>query len=175
MRVQAFTRVGVDQRLEREALQTLGEGLATLFDIAVPRERTALLLASDNAGSASSVQFWADAKRTGVALASPELFPWCLANAPCGALARRFGITGPNSTLLGQADALAAAFDAAADLFTRRQVDAALIVAVSFADACGAGVALGLHLVDGGSLPAPPAGSLRRAIDALADRLATPG
>lgn len=175
MYVHAFTRVSFGEGLEREALHTLGEGLAPLFAIAAPRERTALLVASDNAGSATSVRFWADALRTGVALASPELFPWCLANAPCGALARRLGITGPNSTLLGEADALTAAFDAATDLFASRRIDAAFIVAISFADARGAGVALALHLVDGGSLPALPTGALRRAIDRLADRLATPG
>ena len=61
-------------------------------------------------------------------MANPELFPWCLANAPAAALARRFGITGPNYSLLGGDDAALAAFHAASDDLTTRRVDAAVVV-----------------------------------------------
>ena len=36
------------------------------------------------------------------AFANAELFPWTLANAAGGWLARHFGITGPNATYTGQ-------------------------------------------------------------------------
>lgn len=78
-----------------------------------PLDRVALCVASSNAGSGTSQRFWADARRVGVALANPAVFPWCLANAACGALARRFGATGPNFTHLGEAEAMLSAFDCA--------------------------------------------------------------
>lgn len=89
--------------------------LAPLFE-AVPaaagERHGALLLVSEDAGSATAVQFWRDALDTGPALASPAAFPWCLANAPCGALARRFGVTGPNITWLVSSLDDPVAFDA---------------------------------------------------------------
>lgn len=181
MFVDAWCTLDFDAALEREALEQVAEGLAPLFDIGLaPHDRAALLVASDNAGSGTSVQFWADAQRTGVALASPELFPWCLANAPCGALARRFQITGPNLTLLGEADALVAALDSAADLFDARRIDLAFVLALSFVAGPTPGRALALRL-KGGAPPGPwPAdaaamlaqvSSLRDAIDILATRL----
>ena len=61
---------------------------------------TALLVLTEDAGSATAAKFYADALATGPALASPAAFPWCLANAPCATIARRFGLTGPNVTWL---------------------------------------------------------------------------
>ena len=61
---------------------------------------TSLLVLTEDAGSATAQTFFADALATGPALASPAAFPWCLANAPCATIARRFGIVGPNVTWL---------------------------------------------------------------------------
>jgi hypothetical protein len=177
MLLDALRLLDFDAGLEREAMEQIGDGIAPLFEIAVPRERIGLLFVSDNAGSATSLKFWADALRTGVGLASPELFPWCLANAPCGALARRFAITGPNSTLLGEADALHAALDTSADLFAQGSIDSAMIVATCFAADGQPGRAIALRLrpedgaQDGAGLvalaQACAAPALRGAIDRL--------
>jgi hypothetical protein len=67
---------------------------------------------SDNAGTETTVRFWRDALAVGLGVASPGAFPWCLANAPCAMIARRFGITGPNLTWLTSLADPCAAFDA---------------------------------------------------------------
>lgn len=88
---------------EQAALDAVLDGLAPAFGEALPPggERPhALLVLAEDAGSTTAVRFWADALATGLPLASPGAFPWCLANAPAGALARRFAITGPNFTWL---------------------------------------------------------------------------
>jgi 3-oxoacyl-(acyl-carrier-protein) synthase len=101
------------------------------------------------------VRFWADAVKSGVALASPELFPWCLANAPCGALARRFGITGPNATWLGGDAALPAAAAAAATSLAEGRVRRVFVVAVDFGvPPAQAGRLRGWHF----AAPDPPPG-----------------
>lgn len=117
--------------LERDALGAVLESLAELFTGAGGPE-SALFVASNDAGSRTALRFWADAQRTGVGLANPELFPWCLANASCGALARRFGITGPNATWLGQSDAMEAAWTAAESHLSRGGTRLALVVALDF-------------------------------------------
>jgi hypothetical protein len=117
--------------LEREAMELAMEPLAGLFEGGAG-EGSALFVVSRNAGSASALRFWADAQRSGVGLANPELFPWCLANAPCGALARRFGITGPNATWLGGDEALQAAHVAASTALAAQQIERAYVVAVDF-------------------------------------------
>jgi hypothetical protein len=115
---------------ERDAIESMGPTLAPLFESDLPRERTGLLVASANAGVATSLQFWAGARRVGLALASPEHFPWCLANASCGALARRFGVTGPNFTMLGAADAMLGAIETTTDYFALGRMDMAVVVVV---------------------------------------------
>jgi len=153
MEISAHCAASIDALLEREAVEAALATLAPLFEFDGARERSALFVVSSNAGSATAMRFWADAVRTGVALASPELFPWCLANAPCGAIARRFGITGPNFTCLGEANALTGALQAAADELAAARVDVALIVAFEFADTVhGRAELLGLRL--GGAGPA---------------------
>jgi len=170
-----LARTTFDARLEREATQAVGDAIAALFEAGPSGDRLALVVVSDNAGTATSVQFWADAQRTGVALASPELFPWCLANAPCGALARRFGVTGPNLTLLGEAEALEAAFDHADALLSAGRVDAVVVLAMTFVQdgAPGEAVAWRIHCADAGL--AARAGlrgmaTLREAMAALGSR-----
>jgi 3-oxoacyl-(acyl-carrier-protein) synthase len=101
--------------LEREALGGAIEALAPLMEGAAGVD-SALLVVSDNAGGASALRFWADAQRSGVGLANPELFPWCLANSPGAALSRRFGLAGPNITWLDGPAGQAQAWQAAQDL-----------------------------------------------------------
>jgi hypothetical protein len=122
--------------LERQAMESAMDRLAPLFESG-SGERSALFLASPNAGSATALRFWADAQTTGVALANPELFPWCLANAPCAALARRFGIVGPNFSWLGGEEALQVAWSAAEYALKQRRVECAFVVSVCFGR-CGA-------------------------------------
>jgi hypothetical protein len=100
---------------DQRALESVLDRLAPLFECvpAVDGERdAALLVVSDDAGSATAVQFWRDALAVGLGLASPGAFPWCLANAPCATIARRFGITGPNLTWLASFADPSAAFAA---------------------------------------------------------------
>ncbi len=181
MEIAAHCSASVEALLEREAVEAALAALAPLFEFEGARDRTALFVVSSNAGSATSMRFWADAVRTGVALASPELFPWCLANGPCGALARRFGITGPNFTCLGQAEALAGALQAAADELAAARVEVAVVVAFEFADIVHARAeVLGLRIGGAGGpreLQLEPAAlrsagpSLRSAISALSELL----
>jgi hypothetical protein len=120
--------------LEREAVDTVLPQIEALLGPHVQagdaRARVGLFVASSNAGAATSLAFWSQAQRTGPAFANPELFPWCLANAPCGALARHLGIT-----FLGGADALFDALEAAHDLLDAGRIAFGLIVALDFADA----------------------------------------
>lgn len=185
MQISAHCAASVDALLEREAVEAALAALAPLFEFEGARERTALFVVSSNAGSATSMRFWAEAVRTGVGLASPELFPWCLANAPCGAIARRFGITGPNYTCLGEAEALTGALQAAADELAASRVDVALVVAFEFADAAHARAeVLGLRFGGesrSGTLRLDPAAvqsagpSLRSAINVVAELLSALG
>ena len=116
---------------EKAVMPAIGDRIAPLF--ASEPARSGLYLASANAGFRSSLIFWSNACRSGVGLASPELFPWTLANAPCGWLARKFGVTGPNATYTGKLDALAAAFDQAAAHLATGEVGRAIVVAIDFA------------------------------------------
>ena len=145
MWIEACRGVAFDARLEREAMSQICEGVGEVFSTEAPRARTGLFVVTDNAGTATSLQFWSDAMRTGVDVASPELFPWCLANAPCGALARLFHVSGPNATLLGESEALIAALEAGADAFEDDTLDVIIVVALSFAIEAG-GAALALRL-----------------------------
>jgi 3-oxoacyl-(acyl-carrier-protein) synthase len=124
--------VRFDTNLERDAIDSIASNLAPLFEPGgdVPPHRIGLYLSSADAGVATSVRFWSEARRTGLGMANPELFPWCLANAPAAALARRFGITGPNYTLLGEGDALLAVFNTASDDLLTERIDAAVVIAL---------------------------------------------
>lgn len=106
---------------EQESLAAVLDDLAPMFE-AVPltdgEREGALLVVSDDAGSATAVTFWRHALSTGLAVASPAAFPWCLANAPCAAIAQRFGVTGPNLTWLASFSDLRAAFAAPAAWLT---------------------------------------------------------
>ncbi|MBT2323662.1 hypothetical protein J7E62_15035 [Variovorax paradoxus] len=102
---------------EQAALEAVLDALAPLFEaspLAEGERRGALLVVTEDAGSATAVQFWRDALEAGPALARPGAFPWCLANAPGATVARRFGITGPNVTWLVTRLDEGGAFDAPA-------------------------------------------------------------
>lgn len=120
--------------LDRDAIGSAAEQLAPLFASEAARDRIGLAVASPNAGNSTAVRFWAEARRTGLGLASPELFPWCLANAACGALARRFDVRGPNFTYLGSSDALLAAIESARVQFTQHSIETAVVVVLEFAE-----------------------------------------
>jgi len=136
--------VRFDTNLERDTIDSIASNLALIFEPGgdVPPHRTGLYLSSADAGIATSVRFWSEARRTGLGMANPELFPWCLANAPAAALARRFGITGPNYTLLGEGDALLAAFNAASDDLMTERIDAAVVIALQMKSGCCSGLRL---------------------------------
>jgi hypothetical protein len=74
-----------EARSEQAALEAVLDALAPAFegDSPVAGERRGAL------GTDTSVQFWRDALAVGPGFASPAAFPSCLANAPCGTLARR--------------------------------------------------------------------------------------
>ena len=122
--------------LERDALEAAMPQLTALFEPPCGTN-AALLVASTDAGSRTALRFWAEAQRTGVAFANPELFPWCLANAPGGALARRFDVRGPNATWLGGREGLDAAWAAAASHLENGTVSRAFVVAIDFGLAPG--------------------------------------
>jgi len=124
--------------LERQAIESVMDQLSDFFANG-SGDRSGLYLASPNAGNATARRFWADARAVGVAFANPELFPWCLANAPCAALARRFGIRGPTFTWLGGDDALQAARSAAEVALRRGRVERAFVVSVCFGESGSTG------------------------------------
>ncbi|WP_149276819.1 hypothetical protein [Pareuzebyella sediminis] len=83
------------------------EGIAELFAEYVRKEqlqfhgvRSALYLLTNAAGSDSSIKFWGNALEHSPRFANPNIFPWTLANATAGYLARQFSIEGPNYTLV---------------------------------------------------------------------------
>lgn len=131
--IEQFSQGKLAFALEKDLMPLIGERLGELFQSAVqPRER-GLYVVSENAGFQSAVQFWGDARRSGVAVANPELFPWTLANAPCGWLARHFQVTGPNYTFTGQSEALRSALSQAAGDLRAGCVQTAWVVAIDFA------------------------------------------
>jgi 3-oxoacyl-(acyl-carrier-protein) synthase len=132
MKFDAYLESELELAADRDTLEALAERVKELFEAEPPTSRTGLYVASANAGSHSALQFWKEVRRAGVAFANPELFPWTLANAPCGWLARRFQITGPNVTYTGSS-AMPAAMEHATDDLETGIVDTAWILAIDFA------------------------------------------
>jgi hypothetical protein len=118
---------------EKETLPRLGERIKGLFDPPSPADKSGLYLISANAGFHSAVEFWSAARRSGLGVANPELFPWTLANAPGGWLARTFGIAGPNFTYTGGTNALLAALTQAREHLLGGDVVTGWVVALDFA------------------------------------------
>lgn len=113
-----------------------------------------LYVATASAGGRESVEFLRDGLATGLAFANPRLFPWSLANSPTGAIARALGVRGPTYTLLGAADAVAAAFEHAAEDLADGVVRRPLVVAL---DADEERWSLAAVTFEGGPLPVLPA------------------
>jgi 3-oxoacyl-(acyl-carrier-protein) synthase len=122
---------------EKETLPRLAKLVAEFFQPLANSDEAGLYLVSANAGFQSSLQFWSDARRSGLNVASPELFPWTLANAASSWLAREFQITGPNFTYMGQTEALLDALGQARDHLRAGLVATAWVVALDFAQAQG--------------------------------------
>ena len=61
---------------------------------------SAIYFVSSNSGVFSSITFWENALEHSPRFANPGIFPWTLANATSGYLARQFLITGPNYTII---------------------------------------------------------------------------
>lgn len=131
--LERYLQGGLAHALDKVTLPKLGARLAAIFQPPVDPDRSGLYVVSANAGFQSSLLFWTEAQRSGIAFANPELFPWTLANAPGGWLARHFGITGPNATYTGHLEALFAAFEQAGEDLTEARINTAWIVAVDFA------------------------------------------
>ena len=89
-----------------------------------------LYVATATAGGREAVTFFREGLATGLAFASPRLFPWTLANSVTGAIALALGIRGPTYTLVGGSSALEAAFEHAADDLAGGLVSTALVVGV---------------------------------------------
>jgi hypothetical protein len=123
----------LDEKDDRAATGVVADALAPLCVASGDPARMGLYLASMNAGAATAVRFWAQAGRHGIAFASPELFPWTLANGPCALLARRFRTMGPNATFTGRVGALRAALTHACDDLGGGLIDTAWVVAIDFA------------------------------------------
>ncbi|MBU2940124.1 hypothetical protein KO494_11300 [Lacinutrix sp. C3R15] len=64
------------------------------------KNQSAVYFISTNAGNFSSIAFWENALKHSPRFANPGIFPWTLANATSGYIARQFGITGPNYTII---------------------------------------------------------------------------
>jgi len=131
--VERYLQGGLAQAPDKVTLPKLAERLAVIFRPTIDPDRSGLYLVSANAGFQSSLRFWTEARRSGLAFANPELFPWTLANAAGGWLACHFGITGPNATYTGQIDGLLAALEQAGEDFTEGRIHTGWIVAVDFA------------------------------------------
>ena len=131
--LERYLRGGLAQASDKVTLPKLGARMAVIFQPPVDPDHSGLYVVSANAGFQSSLLFWTEAQRSGIGFANPELFPWTLANAPGGWLARHFGIRGPNATYTGQVEALFAALEQAGEDLTEKRIDTAWIVAVDFA------------------------------------------
>ncbi|WP_452233073.1 hypothetical protein [Lacinutrix sp. MEBiC02595] len=91
-----------------EALGESEADLATQFvdaicakqDFEFYGNQSAVYFISSNAGTFSSIAFWENALEHSPRFANPGIFPWTLANATSGYIARRFSITGPNYTII---------------------------------------------------------------------------
>jgi 3-oxoacyl-(acyl-carrier-protein) synthase len=95
-----ITTIQLPVGLEKEVMPEVVAILESRLGHPNRPEATSLYVLSDRLGQTSALAFWGDAVEKGPALANPELFPWTLANGPCGFIARHFGIKGPNYTFV---------------------------------------------------------------------------
>ncbi len=92
-----------------------------------------LYLATGDAGIDVAVTFWAEALASSPRFANPASFPWTLANAPAGLIARALDLRGPCHTLVGGAEAMVAALAHADADLARGRVREAVVVGCDLA------------------------------------------
>lgn len=113
------------------AAEQVAEGLRALWG-QLPRpiapERLGLWVATEDVGAEASRGLWSSALTVGPAFASPQLFPWTLASSLGGHVARRLNLRGPNTTLVGGAEASAAALFFAMSTILDNDIDFALVL-----------------------------------------------
>lgn len=117
---------------EKETLDSANTMLLEAFGKPIDPVGTGIYLISSNAGFYSSVAFWKEVLDKGPGLANPERFPWTLANAPCGAIARAFGIQGPNYTFNGSAIDLPVLLEQIDFDLSQQLISCAWLVAIDF-------------------------------------------
>ncbi|MFN0175388.1 MAG: hypothetical protein ACKVU0_12115 [Saprospiraceae bacterium] len=119
---------------EKETMDVVNAQLLKVFGLPAAPEKTGIYLISTNAGFYSSVAFWKEVLDKGPGLANPERFPWTLANAPCGAMSRAFGITGPNYTFTGSSIDLPVVLEQIEFDVRQGIIDQAWLIAITFAE-----------------------------------------
>jgi 3-oxoacyl-(acyl-carrier-protein) synthase len=124
---------GDDVATVQELAAAVARAAGPLLDRGLPPDERGLYLATGDAGVAVSGGFWAAALAESPRFASPADFPWTLANAPAGLLARELAIRGPNYTLVGGADAMLAALEHAREDLGRGRIGEALVVGCDLA------------------------------------------
>ena len=87
-------------KLETELAKKFVDAIRLENDIKFHKNKSAVYFMSSNAGTFSSIAFWKNALQHSPRFANPGVFPWTLANATSGYIARRFSITGPNYTIV---------------------------------------------------------------------------
>ena len=85
---------------ELELAEGFVSDIKAQFDLNFHANKSAVYLMSSNAGSFSSIAFWKNALEHSPRFANPGIFPWTLANATAGCIARAFSINGPNYTII---------------------------------------------------------------------------
>lgn len=76
------------------------DAISVEHDLGFYGNQSAVYFVSSNAGVYSSIAFWKNALEHSPRFANPGIFPWTLANATSGYIAKRFSITGPNYTII---------------------------------------------------------------------------
>jgi len=111
-----------------------------------------LYLATGDAGIDVAVTFWAEALASSPRFANPADFPWTLANAPAGAIARALDIRGPCFTLVGGAEAMIAVLARADQDLARGRVREAVVVGCDLAEEVQAGMIVVAKELDSASI-----------------------
>lgn len=130
-------RLSPDQKCDdfRALSELIARAIEPLLSPAIAPEKRGLYLATADAGIADTLQFWAAALAETPRFASPANFPFCLANAPAGQLARELCLRGPCYTLVGAAEAVDAAIDHALVDLDQGWVEEAVVVACNLGPA----------------------------------------
>jgi 3-oxoacyl-(acyl-carrier-protein) synthase len=110
-----------DEAVAAWAAETLG-GIGSGAD--------ALCVATLDSGARESVHFWKASRASGLSFANPRPFPWTLANSPTGRIGQNLNVRGPSFTIVGRAEALAAALDHALEELASGRARRTLVAAL---------------------------------------------